>query len=80
MKNEFDYLSTNENCKKALKELMFDANKVKWLRKYKGLFKKVSISPKGLPEIVNCNLNGITYCFIIEFHQEYKIVEHELTN
>lgn len=75
-----DYLVADENCKEALKELMFDTNKVKWLRKYEGLFKKVSIKPKGLPEIANCNLNGITYCFIIEFHQEYILLQRELSN
>ena len=80
MKKERDFWIANENAKEALKELMFDANKVKWLRKYQGLFKKVSIKPKGLPEIANCNLNGITYCFIIEFHQEYKLVQNELSN
>ena len=70
----------NENAKEALNELMFDTNKIKQLRKYQGLFKKVSIRPKGLTEIVTCNLNGITYCFIIEFHHEYQLVQHELTN
>ena len=80
MKNEFDYLSTNENCKKALKELMFDAKKVKWLRKYQKLFNKVIIQPEGLPELVNCNLNGITYSLISEFYQEYGLVQHKLTN
>ena len=80
MKKEKDFCIANENAKEALKELMFDANKVRWLRKYQGLFKKVSIKPKGLPVIVNCNLKGITYCFISEFHHEYKIVQHELNN
>ena len=80
MKKEQDFWIANENAKEALKELMFDANKVKWLRKYQGLFKKVSIRPKGLPEIVNCNFHGITYCFISEFHHEYQLIQHELTN
>lgn len=80
MKKENDFWIANENAKEALKELTFDANKVKWLTKYQWLFKKVSIKPKGLPLVVNCNLNGITYCFIIEFHQEYQLVQHELTN
>jgi hypothetical protein len=38
MKKEQDFWIANENAKEALKELMFDANKVKWLRKYQGLF------------------------------------------
>jgi hypothetical protein len=80
MIKEKDFWIANENCKEALKELLFDANKVKWLIKYQGLFRKVLIKPKGLPEIVNCNLNGITYCFIIEFHQKYKLAKHELSN
>jgi hypothetical protein len=57
MKTEKDFCIANENAKEALKELMFDANKVKWLIKYQDLFKKVSIRPKGLPEIVNCNFH-----------------------
>ena len=80
MKKEKDFCIANDNAKEALKELMFDANKVKWLRKYQGLFKKVTIRPKGLPGIANCNLNGITYSFISEFYQEYNLVQLELTN
>ena len=80
MKKEQDFWIANENAKEALKELMFDTNKVKWLTKYQSLFKKVSIKPKGLPEIVNCNFHGITYCFISEFYHEYQLVKHELTN
>ena len=38
MKKEKDLCIANDNAKEALKELMFDANKVKWLRKYQGLF------------------------------------------
>jgi len=80
MKKEQDFWIANENAKEALKELMFDANKVKWLTKYQRLFQKVSLKPKGLPEIVNCNFHGITYCFISEFHKEYLLVIHELNN
>ena len=80
MKKEKDFWIANENCMEALKELMFDANKVKWLRKYQKPLNKVIIQPEGLPAIVNCNLNGITYCFISEFYQEYRLVQLELTN
>ena len=80
MKKEQDFWIANENTKEVLKELMFDANKVKLLTKYQRLFQKVSIKPKGLPEIVNCNFHGITYCFISEFHHEYLLVHHELNN
>ena len=80
MKTEKDFCIANDNAKEALKELMFDANKVKWLSKYQRLFQKVSLKPKGLLEIVNCNFHEITYCFISEFHQEYQLVEQELTN
>ena len=80
MENEFDYFIADENCKQAIKQLLSDANKVKWLRKYQKLLNKVIIQPEGLPAIVNCNLNGITYSFISEFYQEYRLVQLELTN
>jgi len=38
MKKEKDFWIANENAKVALNELMFDAKKVKWLRKYQKLF------------------------------------------
>lgn len=80
MKIEFDYLVADENCKEALKELMIDANKVKWLRKYEKLFKKVSISPLGLPNIANANFDGVNYPFIGEFHRVYQLVMQDLSN
>ena len=80
MDNEIDYLVADENCKEAIKELMFDANKLKWLRKYKRLFKKVSICPSGLPNIANSNFDGVNYGFIREFHNEFQLVLLELSN
>jgi hypothetical protein len=74
-----DYFVADENCKEALKELMIEENKIKWLSKYEKLFKKVSISPLGLPNIANANFNGVNYHFIGEFHHEYQLVQHELT-
>ena len=41
MENEMNYLVADENCKEALKELMIEENKIKWLSKYEKLFKKV---------------------------------------
>jgi hypothetical protein len=75
-----DFLVADENCKEALKELMFDPNKVKWLSKCEKLFKKVSISPLGLPNIANANFNGVNYHFIGEFHMVYQRVMQDLTN
>jgi hypothetical protein len=46
MKKEQDFWIANENTKEVLKELMFDANKVKLLTKYQRLFQKVSLKPK----------------------------------
>ena len=80
MKKEQDFWIANENAKEALKELMFDANKVKWLTKYQRLFQKVSLKHKVLPELVNCNFYGLTYCFEREFHHESLLVQHELNN
>ena len=75
-----DYLVADENCKEALKELMIEENKIKWLSKYEKLFKKVSISPIGLPKIANVNFDGVNYPFIGEFHRVYQRVTQNLTN
>ena len=79
MKKENDFWIANENAKEALKELMFDANKVKWLMEYRWLFEKVTIHPKGLPRIIIANFNGVRYDFIIDFCRKYQIVEFEIT-
>ena len=80
MFNKFDHLKADENCKEALKELMFEGNNFKWLSDYKTLFKKVSISPLGLPNIANANFDGVNHHFIGEFHMVYQRVMQDLTN
>jgi len=80
MENEFDFSVADENCKKALMQLIFVASKVKWLKKYKKLYEKVTIHPEGLPRIINANFNDVRYDFIIDFCREYQIVEQEITN
>ena len=80
MENEFDYLIADENCKQAVMQLIFVASKVKWLKKYKKLYEKVTIRPEGLPRIINSNFNGVRYDFIIDFCREYQNVEQEITN
>ena len=64
----------DDYCKEAIKVLMFDANKEKWLRRYCKLFMKVSICPTGHPNIANANLDGINYPLIGEFHRVYQLV------
>jgi hypothetical protein len=80
MNNEIDYLVADENCKQAIKELMFDANRLKWLKKHKRLFDKISLSPKELPNVANASFNGVVYGFIKDFHKEYSLVLLEITN
>jgi len=80
MDNEIDYLVADENCKQAIKELMFDANRLKWLKKYRRLYEKVNLSPKELPNVANANFNGVVYGFIKDFHKEYSLVLLEITN
>jgi hypothetical protein len=80
MENEMDFLVADENCKEALKELMIEENNIKWLSKYEKLFKKVSISPLGLPNIANANFDGVNYPFIGEFHRVYQLVMQDLSN
>lgn len=80
MENEIDYFVAAENCKEAIMQLKFDYNKFKWLNRYRWLFEKVTIHPKGLPRIINANYNGVRYDFIINFCREYQIVESEIAN
>ena len=80
MENEFDYLIADENCKQAVMELIFVTSKVKWLKKYRKLYDKVTINPNGLPRVVIANFNGVKYNFIIDFCREYQTVEHEIAN
>jgi hypothetical protein len=80
MEKEIDYLEADESCKEAMNELMINANKEKWLRKYCKLFKKISICPTGLANIANANFDGINYISIRVFHNEYQLVHLELSN
>ncbi len=80
MDNEIDYLVADENCKQAIKELMFDANRLKWFKKYRRLYEKVNLSPKELPNVANANFDGVVYGFIKDFHKEYSLVLLEIKN
>lgn len=77
MENEFDYLVADENCKQAMNELLLNANKEQWLRKYKRLFNKVTICPTGLPSTANSNFDGVNYGFVREFHNAYQLIHLE---
>ena len=81
MENEMDYLVADENCRIALRELMFTSYKTKWLKDYTKLFKKVSVQPsQDLPNIANANFDGVNYPFIGEFHRVYQLVMQDLSN
>ena len=76
-----DYLVAVENCRIALRELMFTSYKTKWLKDYTKLFKKVSVQPsQDLPNIANANFDGVNYPFIGEFHRVYQLVMQDLSN
>jgi len=81
MENEMDYLVADENCRIALRELMFTTFKTDWLKDYTKLYKKVSVQPSQyLPIIANANFDGVNYHFIGEFHMVYQRVMQDLTN
>jgi hypothetical protein len=46
MKKEKDFWIANENYKEALKKLILDTNKLKWLTKYQRFFQNVSLKTK----------------------------------
>ena len=81
MENEMDYLVADENCRIALRELMFTTLKTNWLKGYTKLYKKVSVQPsQDLPNIANANFDGVNYPFNGEFHRVYQRVIQDLTN
>ena len=81
MENEMDYLVADENCRIALRELMFTTFKTNWLKDYTKLFKKVSVQPsQDLPNIANANFDRVNYPFIGEFHRVYQLVMQDLSN
>lgn len=80
MENEIDYLVADDNCKQALIDLIDCANRLKWLKKYKRLYQKVTIQPRGLPKVINAFLNGVKYDNIFDFCREYQLVVLEITN
>ncbi len=47
MDNEIDYLVADENCKQAIKELMFDANRLKCLKNTEDYMKRSNLVPKS---------------------------------
>ena len=81
MENEMDYLVADENCRIALRELMFTTLKTNWLKDCTKLYKKVSVQPsQDLPNIANANFDGVNYPFIGEFHRVYQLVMQDLSN
>lgn len=50
-----------------------------WLKEYEDLYKSVSIAPKGLPSIANCNFKGSKYPNIFHFHNRYVQRKFEQT-
>jgi hypothetical protein len=81
MENKMDYLVADENCRIALRELMFSFFKTNLLKDYTKLFKKVSVQPtQDLPNIANANFDGVNYPFISEFHRGYQLVMQDLSN
>lgn len=64
-------------CKTVLVDFETNLNKSEWLNKYKDLYNHISIKPKNLPSIADCNFEGIKYEHISKFHSVYSKLNYE---
>ena len=69
-----DYQMAETLCETIINDFDPDGDIKIWLSKYKSLYDRFNIAPKGLPAVANCNFKGVKYDKIAKFHRMY----HEL--
>lgn len=72
MKTRIDYIVSDAACKEALLDLITTESVLGWISKYRDLYKRVTIKPKGLPRIARSNMGGFHFENISKFHKEYS--------
>jgi len=70
-KSEIEFLISDKTCEEAVKEFNSKTNKLIWLAENRELYNSISIRPRGLPSIANCNYHGTHYENISVFHKIY---------
>lgn len=65
------YIERNQECLIAMSLLKEVSEMRVWLDRFSELYKAVTITGNDLPNIPNCNYNGILYEHIVTFHTTY---------
>ncbi len=66
-----DYQMADTICETIIQDFVSDGDITTWLSKYKSLYDRFNIAPKGLPAVANCNFEGVKYNKIAKFHSLY---------
>ena len=72
MKTHEDFIINDAACKTALMELITTDSVLGWITKYSGLYRRVTIKPKGLPRIARSNMGGFYFENISKLNKEYS--------
>lgn len=77
--NKNDFEQINNFCKKIINDsTQLIDRQGEWLKINEGLFNYISIKPKNLPSIANCNFEGIRYQYISDFHDLYIQIQYNM--
>lgn len=71
-KDHTDYLMTELDCLAAIEQFKETTSVPGWLSRYKDLYRDITISPAGLPEIIDSHLGGETFEGIQKFGNLYQ--------
>lgn len=75
--NTLDYQIADTHCETIINDFDPNENVEIWLSKYKSLYYRFNIAPKGLPAVANCNFEGVKYDKIAKFHSLYSKTKYE---
>jgi hypothetical protein len=66
------YIINDARCELAMKEFASYNPITGWVWEYMKLYEAITIQPKGLPAIAQCNYQGEYFHNISEFHTLFK--------
>ena len=74
-KDHTDYLMTELDCLTAIERFKTTTSIPGWLDQYQKLYRDITIAPAGLPEIIDCHLEGKTFEGILKFGGLYETIK-----
>jgi len=73
-KDRTDYIMNELECLAAIEAFKTTTSLPEWLSQYKELYRDITISPAGLPEIIDSHFGGETFEGIQKFGWLFKTV------